>query len=281
MGEADIEQQQEETEQNIPERRPKQMTAFSEGVFRNEFPPLNNIYIEFECFQDFNLGALLNMISTETEFRYIQSRLDSYQNRYDNRIAEHFPALGFTDQQVRQFRADPENIPYIHAGSPMTEYFYEWSSEAVNRHQPRRDGYQYDEPLQFYLNFGDVVPDRTVRRKWTTWAGDLLGECTVHFLGDHEASQASEFWKNMDVVIVRDIENFLNHSSVKKPVFKDMDMVDADVRAPYIIDPEMVDPQQTHKRDRAVEYTEKVLQVFCNFRFISRQLAGGGVVNNG
>lgn len=270
----DEQAQTEKQEVQIPERRAKQLQIFSENVMREEAPPLNNIFIDFDCFQDFNLGTILSMIDTQVEFDYIQSKLPEYCGRYDNKIAKYFPALDITEEQVKEKQQDENEQRYIAALSPMTEFFYQFayeSSELVQRRQP----YSFSKDLGIYLLFKRIPPDVVLQKKWKIWAQDLFEQCSVYFVFGNIQDRGNEFYGTMDYVVVEDIEKLITIPSVDKAMMVNGDYIDKQIRAPYIVNEDLIDPETTDYGE-LITNTEKILRAVSDFQFISRKLVEGG-----
>ena len=81
--------------------------------------PITSVYLDMDFLQDYKLGALMNMISTEVEYEYIKSQIDAYNKSDTESITEIFPALGFKEEQVEAFVRDPENSELLAIESPF------------------------------------------------------------------------------------------------------------------------------------------------------------------
>jgi hypothetical protein len=99
----------------------KQFEELSQQVYDAENKPIINIHVDVETVLDLRIGTLLAMISTETEYQYILSRLPQYEQAFDRKVAKYFPALGFTEEHIKQYRANPKHHTNIIRLSPMTQ----------------------------------------------------------------------------------------------------------------------------------------------------------------
>lgn len=260
---------------NIPPRRDEQFQAFANGIMEEEWPPIEHVFIDFDCFQDFNLGTLFAMINTEEEFQYILSRMQQYQNRLDNDTAKYFPALGFTEDQIRKVKQDPKNHEYISAAAPAYEFFYQFAYEAMDLVQKGRHPYHFEQPIQIHLLFKEVFPSETVRNKWWTWGNDLFEEADVHFLYGDIDDRGNEFYGDMNFIVVENIEKLINVPSVDNAMMNKLEYLEKEIRAPYMINRQLVNPEEQDVDD-VLKRTEDILSLVSRFHFISRKLSEGG-----
>jgi hypothetical protein len=103
---------------------------FRQEYFKPSFTVVKNIYIDIEVLQDFRLGALLCLISTEEEYKYIKHVIGSAQSQYQLRLDDvtmkYFPAItSITDSDIDAFIADRRRHKALVKMSPMTFMFSE------------------------------------------------------------------------------------------------------------------------------------------------------------
>ena len=102
-----------------------QISQISEKWFDNVFQVVGNVYFDLEMLQDFRLGALMLMSTTDTELKYINSRLTAYDKRYNEDTVKYFPVLSKTNEQIDEFIVDPDNQRTLAAISPMNNFYKE------------------------------------------------------------------------------------------------------------------------------------------------------------
>lgn len=91
------------------------------AYFEGDFSPIHYIYADLEALQDFRLGALLCLITTEPEYDYIQHRLPEYNGRFDDCTMKYFPIItDITDKDIDAHIANPDNHLVLARVSPMT-----------------------------------------------------------------------------------------------------------------------------------------------------------------
>lgn len=121
-----------EIEKQIADKLHVLSEEFKSEYFRDKLTPITNVYVDIEAWQDFRLGALLCLISTDVEYEYIRHVLKSedsvYQNRLHDRTMEFFPAIkDITDEDISNFISDKKNHKVLVRVSPMTTLYSEFN----------------------------------------------------------------------------------------------------------------------------------------------------------
>lgn len=70
--------------------------------FKETHKPFTNVFIDIRSIHDYHFSALYSMVRHEAEHEYIVAQIDSYNNRTGLSVAEHFPLLKFTDEQIHE-----------------------------------------------------------------------------------------------------------------------------------------------------------------------------------
>jgi len=99
------------------------LSELANNYFTSIMPVINTVYIEMDCLQDYNLGALLSIIDTEEQYIYILKQISKYSKRNNFNIMEYFPELDYTESDIAKFIANPDNHLILSRISPMTNYY--------------------------------------------------------------------------------------------------------------------------------------------------------------
>jgi len=81
------------------------------------------LYVDMDCFQNFKIGALLCLLQTEDEYKYMLSRLGVYNDRVDTETMKYFPDLKITEEDLNGYIACNDNHRKLVRVSPMTDYY--------------------------------------------------------------------------------------------------------------------------------------------------------------
>lgn len=249
-----------------------ELDEFVKKEFEAQYNPARNIYMDFECFQDYNIGALLNMITTEKEYEYILSRLPNYEDAVYGGVTEHFPALGFTDDQIGDFIADPENHLKL-STSFMRQFFYVWMMLGINVVQRNSQGDAHTQPTVWINTHVVGFPER-IKRKWTMWAVDTLNAGSVKFTNGFYKDMPDEFFTSMDIMVIDDFISFKELPTVTKAMVTDGHFVEKEIWALRQVDQYVLD-NKIEITDELFEKTEVVYSPLVNLRFFRRELARG------
>ncbi len=117
------------------------MSELADSYFRSQTPAIKVLYLDIRCLQDFNMGALLNLINSEKEYQYVLDNIETYNKRNNLNIMEYFPKLDITEDQIKNYINNEENHRHLLLSSPMTDYYKYFSTfisaiDFNNKHSP-------------------------------------------------------------------------------------------------------------------------------------------------
>lgn len=179
------------------------------------FDPIQRIYWETDTLFDYKLGAMLSMITTSVEYKYIYEKIGEYNRVYDLEIAKHFPALGFTEEQIVKRLHDPKYHEVISTGSPMTTVFrdYPLTIQMLNTMNSDKN---LTGPLEIFFNSKTVkMPER--QQAWITeYCHKIDPTIKIHFLDHDLDNYGKAFICSLDYFIIYDLVDFFREDSLRK-----------------------------------------------------------------
>lgn len=103
------------------------MSNFTEDFTKafNKFytTPIKRIYIDLPYIQDIYLGALLQLIKTKEDYKYIINNLGPYNHRLKEDILFYFPKLKIEKEELDNYIKNEENAFKLLSFSPYTNMF--------------------------------------------------------------------------------------------------------------------------------------------------------------
>ncbi len=250
--------------------------TFSDMVSKVQYPDVNQLVIDFRCCQDFQLGAILSMISTQVEYAYVLSKLPEYQERIDDRVARFFPALKFTDQQIMSRLHNTNHITKVVAWSPMYLFFYAWNQIAAKIFDCRSMNGDRERPLKVYLLFPELNVSREYAAKWQLWLVDTLQMAVdLSIKRGPLKDLPADIFTESQFMVLYDMKSFLAREDITSVIFApESTRPTQTIYAMANVDLAIVDPDDKDI-DIAIARTEKALNMFCDFTIIPRLIDMG------
>ena len=254
----------------------EQMQAFAkvaDAIMEPFKKPVSVIYFDAGMLYDFRLGNLILHVTDESQYQYIMSRLDIYENSSSAKVTDSFPDLGITEEQLDAFENDPIMNWQIAVASPQTKLLADLGSfiTAVNT---LNESKEVKDPLRIIINQRTVKLHRVVQRSLTRFIKHLNKDCIVEF-SDYASwdEMPVEVFDAIDVLFVNDIEGFVRHGSVPQKRMAEMheDCLKKIVVATYRTD-KSFDTEEELK-DAVTNFTNIMSVMFSGFTFIKRELS--------
>jgi hypothetical protein len=247
------------------------LSKLSTDYFVGQFPPVNHLYVDMRCFQDFNLGAVLCHVKDAKQYSYVLSQLETYNTRFKDATAEYFPELGLTDKQLQAFISDPTNHAVLERVSPMTDYYKGFRNFAVavdNNNNMSPEGttptlfigihqIKYSQPAKEHLK--NAL--RKIAPKWIV----VLTDTGLEAYGD-------EILSTLDHISVANSGDMMRNERLGRLMERNEFLLMKSVHGfPFIEDipgeEEVVPPEQI------LDNHEKVFSVFCDFKFVTMRVS--------
>lgn len=184
--------------------------------------PITSIYLDMDFLQDYKLGALMNMITTETEYDYIKSQIDAYNKSDTEIITSVFPALGFKEEQVEAFIHDPKNAELLTIESPFytsLQAIADLFSDIINSNMFKKS----TELLELYVGCSSFKFPACGYYAFVKLFGPVLVNTDIKFLPTTLYEFQGRAVDDYDVYIVRHPSELINHPSLVKK-FENMEM---------------------------------------------------------
>ncbi len=231
--------------------------------------PIKRIYIDIEFLQDFRLGALIKLISTDVEYQYILSQLPRYSTSHGEPITSFFPELGFTEEQIKAYISDKKNWEGLAMDSP----FYE-NVQAIcvfiAKYVEHNNRVGYSAPIDIYIGCTDLLYCIEARRKLAVILLDFLDMANLIFIPTSLYEFEEVAIDNYDVYMVASPNKLINHEQLIKK-FEKMEMANK-----TIIGLEEIDTTDEEFKDAgtsiedAFDATVEFCNMFVKFAFAKR-----------
>lgn len=260
----------EKTGEKLMEQAIAQLTSdAAHEYFKQSVTTINNLYIDMEVLQDFRLGALLNLITTQAEFDYILFRLGEYSKRLDERVMCYFPAIDtITDEDIDAFIVDSSNHRKLGYISPMTQVYQDIPGLAnsilkLNEFAP--DGIQL---LTFHIGINSIVLDPDLKQNIINQFKKLGNDIKIVLYDTSLSEINKEVFETFDMFIVNNIKTFMYDKTIQKYLSDGLFFNKRLLTHPYMEDStgdKKVDEQRFHN-------TKIMLDVYCDFDYIERKV---------
>ena len=242
-------------------------------AIKNELGVINNIYFDMSCFQDFNIGGVMKIITTMSEYRYMLSKMDNYNNGCDYSVEKHFPVLKITDDVLEKFMMDEKNHESISNISPMTTLFNDIPI-FLNTMMTKNKKFDKNEPLNITVN--------TYPIKYSIKAKDNFKEylkvCGVKnepiFMCEKLNTLSRDFFIPMEYLMICDIEEFLDENSNSARLFCEEGLfVPKTIVAQAKINYKLIEENNyTEPLEQMLINTQNVLNNCTTFKFCAREV---------
>lgn len=242
-------------------------TEIQDKVFSMEHAPVLNIYADMELLQDLKFGALLTMLSTEDEAKYLYTKLSVYNTRIDNELCKYFPALGIKEEQITERLADTAFAPIICKIAPFTEaydIFTTFLGTALKHNQVLGD----TRPVTLTINISDIVYPKRLLSAMSNNLQTMFPGIAVNFTTDKRYGvDIAEFLHN-DTFFLFDVPTLLADSSATSVAFVQNG---AFFGKKVFSVPYLDTTLHTEEKDytNILVSTEYGLNIYCDFKYIS------------
>jgi hypothetical protein len=253
------------------EEKLKYLGEFSDRVNNMEVQPVKTIYIQLEAVQALDLGALFLMIKTQTEYDYILSKLDDYGNCLTDDTASVFPALGFTNKQIKDYMV--EHPHEVCVAGPMRKVFAKMPELGILAEYGRVAADDHRN-MTVYVSCRHFELPEVVKFKWLMLCKDLFeGDIDVKFFHGGIAQCPVGFFDKQDFMIVEDFPEFVKHPDIVKGMKNDK-LWPRRLWALRRVDPTIVDPKRENI-DECLEYTEMTMGSYIRFYPFTQEIIRG------
>jgi len=240
---------------------------FTQAIADGQCPLIKNVYIDLDCLQNYEIGALLGMFTVEEEYAYFMNRLPVYEQGYAISANGYFPALGFTSEQIDAYIADPKNAAQL-MSSPTHTLFHRLTMAGLS--YVKGNALHADsEPIRVWFNSHKLLPTEIAQNRWLHWANDAFGAIDTVFMKKPYSELTGEFFAKMDVKCIYDLSTFVHHPGVKTFMFEEGTFLEHEIWALEQADPENVVPPPPD-RTAFFRRTADAYSVFCQLYFVDR-----------
>lgn len=237
--------------------------------FEEMTKPIERMYVDIEFLQDFRLGALIKLISTDVEYQYILSELPKYSMSHGEPITSFFPELGFTEEQVKAYMQDKSHweelaltSPYYETIQDMCTLIIEMTKHNVLMH--------YSKPIELYVGCTDLLYCIEARRRLAVLLLDFLDKIDLTFLPTSLYEFKEVAIDDYDIYMLASANKFINHNLLVKR-FENMEMTGKTIIALEEIDTSDEELKEAnYSKDDALEATAEFINMFTKFGFAKR-----------
>lgn len=233
------------------------------SYFDAENKPVTRVYVDLEYIQDLRFGALLYDVSVKEEMKYIHSKLDTYNNRYDRAVAKYFPVLKKSDAELDKLLHTPIVCDKICFLAPWTSVFFHLIEMITAFKQHNKRMMDTAPKMTIVINVADVnypielkaYLEQTLSKQWDV---NVVVQQMNRYTDD-----LSEYLK-YDCMLLYDYGLFVNtfpSAFVGEGKFTDTKIV----AQPYIEDGLGHKPEDY---DFVLKSTEKGMDIYCDFFFL-------------
>lgn len=246
-----------------------QIDAGNKNFFSDFDNPIKSIYIDMDFLQDYKLGALMNMITTDVEYEYIKSQIDAYNTSDTENITDSFPALGFTEEQVEEFVHDPKNTELLAIESPFytsMQEFVDFMVMTLQSNQLKK----YTDPLDIFVGCKSIQFPPCGQYAFVKLFEPVLLNSNINFLPTTLYEFQGRAVDDYDVYIVRRSSELINHPSLVKK-FENMEMTSKYVVGMYENKATAEDLKAySMTKEEAVKVTIEFANIFTHFALVER-----------
>lgn len=250
----------------------KTIGGLSEQFFDMELSPIRHVYMDAECIQDFDIGTLLTMISTEVEFDYMVSKLPTYNLVTDGTCVEHFPALNITEEQLNTAKTKLKNTHRLAECSPVTNLYNDLSNFIMGIVDHNNKCPKQLSKWTIHINHNNVQYTELEQDNIATFLQLLCPSIVTEFHGIDIHLHSEHFLKKIDYFILDDITHFMKpDSKILSMLAVDRVWEDRYIAAVLRSDPNVDFSEED--MDVVFDKTRTILDLLCNFTFITKTIA--------
>lgn len=241
--------------------------TLQDDVFNLEHKPVTSIYADMELLQDLKFGALLTFVEVEEEMRYIYSQLDQYNNKVNTHMAEYFPVMGITDDDIAERMGDPEHMFKICGIAPFTAAYDDFLAFlfASIRHNKILGKQQV---IDVVVNISDIKYPALLFDKFKENISVMAPGVSFRMSNHSRYTQAVLDFTKFDSFFLYEFHKLLSEGSGMAMAFaQNGSFFGKSVFTPPYIDTEM--HQDSKEYDKVLVSTEYGLNIYCDFKYTS------------
>lgn len=254
-------------EGQLPE---KVQEEIRKAYFESDFTPMYHIYADLEALQDFRLGALLNMITTEPEYDYIIHQLPKYIGRFDDHTMKYFPVIeDITDKDITKFIKDSNNHSLLTRISPMTSAFDLLPEFITQMHMCNHRCSEEKKRINLTIGTSSVIYTQSEKQNLIKLLTSMDGFLDVTIINRPFTKLEEETMFSFNVYLWYDIANYMRHPKVLQAMGEDNVFFNKKVFALPILENT---PMEGQTVEDLLVNTKVVLDVCCDFEYVERGL---------
>jgi hypothetical protein len=254
------------TEYTVEQRLEQLKKEYCEAAF----VPLHTLYVDLEMLQDFRIGALLSLITTEPEYQYILHRLPSYGGRYDNNTMKHFPVItDITDSDIDNRLADVNYHSRLARTSPMTLAFDILKELIAYMHCSNRRCEREKDRLTITIGTNSVIYDQAAKKIFIDTLTKHDKYLDVTFLNRPLWKIEPELIFKFDIYMFYNLATFMQQKAICESVCEKTALLRKRVYAYPILEKE---PTAELTAEEMLHNTKLVMDVVCDFVYVDRGL---------
>lgn len=242
------------------------LSQLSQNYFDTVFKSINVCYFDLDCLFDFKLTALLQFISTETEYKYILSKIPSYNESFTRSIESCFPVLKVTNAMIDDFIADPKNHTLLSKVSLPTSVYGE-IPQFIELIKKTNNKPNQDRHIKFIFNNRLFPYSLAAQHEMVVKIRELYSVNQFEFINTKYQDLNSDRLEAIDLFV---LDNFLEFFKIET-VLKLMDkgkFIEKEINTPMRVEPELLNDTSVSVYQRLVE-TIGLMNLSCNFRYLN------------
>lgn len=247
-------------------------------MFKEIFKPVRCVYVDLECFQDYDLGALLNLIGNEKEYRHILENIDTFSERLDKQVIKYFPELKYSDEDIKNFISNKKNWDVLSLSSPMTSIYNSFPGTIAQINIHNKQCEQRVDGVKFILNNNRFPLHWKMQESIQKGISTLLPSSIIEFTNEELETKNKEFLKYVDIYFLNDIIKFCQHENTSKFLISDGMFREKRIFATPAADREFKSDKELNT---VMNATQTMLDVFCEFSFVQRKILTEEIINGG
>ena len=231
--------------------------------------PIKRIYVDIEFLQDFRLGSLIKLITTDVEYQYILSELPKYSMSHGEPITSFFPELGFKEEQIREYMKDKSHWETLALTSPYYETIKDLCSLIIEitKHNVLM---HYSKPIELYIGCTDLLYCIEARRRLAVLLLDYLDKIDLTFLPTSLYEFKEVAIDDYDIYMLASANKFINNESLVKK-FENMEMTGKTIIGLEEMDTTDEELKEANfSKEDALEATVEFANMFTRFGFAKR-----------
>jgi len=246
------------------------MDELRNAYFEGEFTPMYHIYADLEALQDFRLGALLCLITTEPEYDYIQHQLSEYNGRFDDCTMKYFPIIkDVSDKDITDFIANPDNHRTLAKVSPMT-LAYDLLSESIMQMHMNNSRCTKDlKHIELMIGTSTVIYSQQEKNVLIAALTEMDRFLDITVLNRSLPEIEYETMMQFDVHLWYDSAKYLRNPTIFQELGEKTSFFEKKIFALPLLENE---PREGETEEQLLANTKAVLDVCCSFAYVERGL---------